>query len=600
MRVVVRSFLVVLLALVGAVLLALTSTMASMFTLATTELIMGGTGHPLSIPPDTQGFITDYITSANNNYIVPSGSCTANCTSTAVYTPEQFRFDTGLTDMTFDQSVAVGQANLDNCIHGNACTVTSGPPYTTTGSQNLSDSGYVVFGYSQSATIATLEKQQLMTQYPGGISGKTVSFVLIGNPNRPNGGFLARGPQGLTIPIIGVTFSGPTPTNSGTTPATSAYPTVDIAQQYDGWADGPENPLNVLADANAIAGIYYLHGNYGSVSLTDPGVVNQGTYGDTQYYLIPTAILPLLMPLESIPIVGTPLADTLDPPLRVLVEAGYNRTISPGQPTPWNLLYFPNPIALAVNFVVAIPTGLNNGLQDITGIRLPGFPRPGPFGVDVLSLSPLSPTTPTLPTSTIPSLFGSPAGLVALVDPTTLMSDLATFTQLTSVLNNGLPLSISSPLSTGLAPLNPTTVVTGLGAAAGQSFDVVSKGAPVNNSATTPTQLVSTNTADAGSATPPEPKEHFDTTVASTPKLETTTPDPGTVTNPSVTTESSPSIPLVTKPSQPLVRLPIGATPSGPNNTAPVGNGPVRTVLSALMGAPKAKSDTASGSGSSH
>src|SRR5271166_5836789 len=120
MRVVVRSFLVVLLALVGAVLLALTSTMASMFTLATTELIMGGTGHPLSIPPDTQGFITDYITSANNNYIVPSGSCTANCTSTAVYTPEQFRFDTGLTDMTFDQSVAVGQANLDNCIHGNA------------------------------------------------------------------------------------------------------------------------------------------------------------------------------------------------------------------------------------------------------------------------------------------------------------------------------------------------------------------------------------------------------------------------------------------------------------------------------------------------
>ena len=41
----------------------------------------------------------------------------------------------------------------------------------------------------------------------------------------------------------------------------------------------------------------------------------------------------------------------LDPAVRLLVEAGYDRTISPGQPTPANFLYFPNPIALDENLL---------------------------------------------------------------------------------------------------------------------------------------------------------------------------------------------------------------------------------------------------------
>jgi hypothetical protein len=188
-----------------------------------------------------------------------------------------------------------------------------------------------------------------------------VSFTLIANPNRPNGGVLERF-VGVHFPIIGVTFNGATPTNS---PEPTPLTTVDVARQYDAADDFPTNPLNLLADLNALLGAIYLHPeqNYfqaGTAKL-------QGQYQDTTYYLIPTTTLPLLMPLAQIPIIGPPLAATLDPPLRVLVEAGYNRTINPGQPTPAKYLYFPNPIKTAIDFLVAIPTGWDNGIAAITG-----------------------------------------------------------------------------------------------------------------------------------------------------------------------------------------------------------------------------------------
>ena len=132
--------------------------------------------------------------------------------------------------------------------------------------------------------------------------------------------------------------------------------------------------------------------------------MNQGQVGDTTYYMIPTAILPLLMPVAQLPLVGYPLADALDPALRVLVEAGYNRSISPGRPTPWNPLYFPNPIELAVNVVVAIPTGLDNGLQDIVGVRPFGTQRPGPYGVGGPEVTYLNPPATTATTQRVPDL----------------------------------------------------------------------------------------------------------------------------------------------------------------------------------------------------
>lgn len=80
----------------------------------------------------------------------------------------------------------------------------------------------VIYGYSQSARIATIEKRHLAAENPD----LPVSFVLIANPNRPNGGILQRF-EGAYIPILGVTFDGATPT------ATNVE-TVDVTRQYDG------------------------------------------------------------------------------------------------------------------------------------------------------------------------------------------------------------------------------------------------------------------------------------------------------------------------------------------------------------------------------
>jgi hypothetical protein len=61
-------------ATIPAVVLAL-STAVTSAVLAATALIMGGTGHPLSVPQDTPTFITDYVNGADSSYIAPSGLC---------------------------------------------------------------------------------------------------------------------------------------------------------------------------------------------------------------------------------------------------------------------------------------------------------------------------------------------------------------------------------------------------------------------------------------------------------------------------------------------------------------------------------------------
>ena len=230
---------VVVLAIASTIVLASMQTMTALVALTATALIMGGTGHPLSTPQDSPEFINSYTTDANNDYIVLTGFCGAgSCTPTAVSTPEQFMPVSGA--MPFDQSVGQGVTNLDQAIN-----------------EQPAGESLVVFGYSQSARIASIQKGNLAA------AGSTlpVSFVLIGNPNRPNGGILERF-EGLNIPILGVTFDGATPTNTN-------FTTVDITRQYDGYSDFPNNPLNPLSTANAIAGIHYVHGDYQSVGLGD-------------------------------------------------------------------------------------------------------------------------------------------------------------------------------------------------------------------------------------------------------------------------------------------------------------------------------------------
>ena len=352
---------------------------------ATTALIMGGTGHPLI--GESAEFVGEYVSGALDRYIAPTGPARAEPADPGLYnvvvvqTPEQFWPVDGA-DL-FDTSVAIGVDNLTNCLHGRTSCKAE-----RFGDDTVSSPDYTVFGYSQSARIATIVKRDLIAKSAD--PDLHVSFVLISNPNRPNGGILERF-AGLHIPGLGVTFDGATPTDSCDTDGTDCrFPTADITWQYDGWADFPRRPLNLLADLNALAGIGYLHPNY-TVAVTD--AMYQGSTGDTAYYLIPTARLPLLMPLAQLGVPG-PILDVLDAPLRVIIEWGYDRGVNPGDPTPATLADRGDPVTKVRNLLEAIPTGLDDGLQE-AGFGRPLGTRPaGTFGVGVTPLPTASPNVP--------------------------------------------------------------------------------------------------------------------------------------------------------------------------------------------------------------
>jgi PE-PPE domain len=118
-----------------------------------------------------------------------------------------------LFDVTWDQSIQTGVADLETAMaaHGN--------------------DHLVIYGYSQGAVIANLEKQRLAEQFPAGTTAPNIDFVLSEDLNLPNGGLLARFP-GLYIPILDWTFKGSASTDT-------QFDTVEINRQYDGFADFP-------------------------------------------------------------------------------------------------------------------------------------------------------------------------------------------------------------------------------------------------------------------------------------------------------------------------------------------------------------------------
>ena len=242
----------------------------------------------------------------------------------------------GLFDLNGDQSIQAGVADLEAAMAAHP------------------NDHLVIYGYSQGAVVANVEKRRLAEQYPAGTKAPDIDFVLGGDSNVPNGGFLARFP-GLHIPIIEWSFNGPEPTNT-------QFDTVVITRQYDGFADFPLYPLNVIADLNAVLGIVYLHtwpldSRLPADPTTSPAY--QGTHGDTSYYFFETENLPLFAPLRTL---GVPesLIDVVEPFFRVLVELGYDRSIPLWEPTPARLIPTLKPATVTTDLVNAIGEGINN------------------------------------------------------------------------------------------------------------------------------------------------------------------------------------------------------------------------------------------------
>lgn len=361
-----RWLIVGLLASAGAGLLMLTSTMNAAFAFGVVDesAIMGGTDNPLPDP--------DYITAVNGLYIDPAGgpiftgqTVYPGYNPNGLYTPEQFWPVTGLTDMTFGKSVAAGVTNLDTAIR------------STYAGDNL-----VVFGYSQSATIATIEMRNLMASgYDP--SPNSLAFVLISDPNNPNGGILERF-AGLYIPILNVWFNGATPPDT-------PFPTDIYSIQYEGVANTPQFPINPVSDLNALAGYLYLHTTDTYQTLTPAELAtavqlptSPGYTGVTDYYMIPTQNLPLLDPLRQIPYLGPVMAELIQPDMRVLVDLGYGDGYA-NVPTTAGLIPLFNPIAVCIDLVRGAEQGVVAALVQSGALPASDLPTSYPYLPDPAS-----------------------------------------------------------------------------------------------------------------------------------------------------------------------------------------------------------------------
>ncbi|HEU4362511.1 MAG TPA: PE-PPE domain-containing protein, partial [Mycobacterium sp.] len=248
--------------------------------------------------------------------------------------------------------------------------------------QTAAGNHVVAVGYSQSAIIDSLEMRNLLALPPDQQpTAEQLAFVLLGNVSNPDGGLLSRfdlpGMQPLTLPSVGITFSGPTP-------ADTPWDTAIYTREYDGFADFPKYPMNFLSDLNAFLGILFVHGHYPELTPEQMATaielpVSADYTGHTQYFMIPTETLPLVQLIQSIPLIGKPLGDLLGPDLQILVNLGYGSIDQGWDPGPANVAtpfgLFPN-VNLGEVFTAlgnGAESGFNAFVNDLSHLSLPSL-----------------------------------------------------------------------------------------------------------------------------------------------------------------------------------------------------------------------------------
>jgi hypothetical protein len=226
---------------------------------STDALVMGPTG--FSDPADYPGFLS----TVDQLYLDPLGFAGQ---STALTTPETYDYGTSVPEGEQDLISAVTQQY-------DAGDFSAADPLT-------------VFGYSQSAVVASLAEQQLADD---GIPSDALRFVLIGDTSSAEGGFLN-------------TFIGSLPTEDqpgvieladllgygsllGATTPDNLYPTDVYTITNDGWSDWPSNiETSLRADHLAFNGLFEEHLEY--LGLT-PEMISSATHtvdGLTTYFTI--------------------------------------------------------------------------------------------------------------------------------------------------------------------------------------------------------------------------------------------------------------------------------------------------------------------------
>jgi PE-PPE domain/PE family len=340
----------------------------------------------------------------------------------AVSTPEGLYPFTGVKDLTLDISLARGVTQLDNAIN-----LAISP-----GGGNIA-----VLGYSQSAIIASMAMPQLLAQ---GYSPTQINFTLLGDISNPNGGVFPRFPD-LSIPSLGITFGTATPSND--------FPTTIWTQEYDGFADFPQYPINLLSDLNALFGIIYVHGTYPTLTAAQLAsaitLPQSGAPSMTTYEMIPTPNLPLLDPLRAIPLIGNPLADLVQPDLTYLVNWGYGNpnfgwsTGPANVPTPFGFL---PPLSDTTALGPLLISGTQQGV--------------GAFVGDLSAEVPTSLPAMSLPGIANALVTSGPSTLAALPTATSIPSTITGILSGLESANNNIVGGLTTDFTTAYATLLPT------------------------------------------------------------------------------------------------------------------------------------------------
>ena len=321
--------------------LSATSTVSTPVRLLTNAIVMDGT----TLPTPSPGFIESVI----KEFIVPT--VPGSYTGIPLTTPEHV--------VGIHQSIEDGAANLEAAMAQQEAMHPGQP--------------FVVFGYSQSTQIISLVKARLEEKKAQGESVPNVTFVGTGGGDWASNSITSR-LAGLVVPVIDFRFDYP-PAND----PVNGIPSIQILRQYDGLGDTAQFVTNPVALANSLLGAIFVHGFYGQEVSLDPdspkyvpGTIKQQD-GNTTYYFIPTADLPLFDPLR---LIGMPegLIDIAEPFAKVLVDAGYDRSVPFSQPTPAQLFPVIDPVTLTIKLAAAVLEGANNAAK-LVGGELPGYAR---------------------------------------------------------------------------------------------------------------------------------------------------------------------------------------------------------------------------------
>jgi hypothetical protein len=224
-------------------------------------------------------------------------------TAIAVDYPAQIGLLSGLDAVSADRSTAIGRVNLDAAIRA----------------QLALGNTVAVAGLSEGSLVVDAEIAYLATD-PVAPPANSITFYVFGDQNRGVG---VTYPVQGQIPIFGFTLR-PAPD--------SQYDVVVVVEEWDGWANPPDRPWNLLADLNALMGAIVPinstndHSKTALDSLSQAVQVSKTTSslgGTTTTYMVYEKQLPLTKPLRAI---GIPswIVDKIDSLLMPLIEAGYS------------------------------------------------------------------------------------------------------------------------------------------------------------------------------------------------------------------------------------------------------------------------------------